>query len=133
MARLLRKKTSNNKKKLKQSDDTPDTTQNAGKVLKKIIPVAGIVAETKKINIFPQKKTLAGAKTLTGKEANNRIEKILQFLREVKIELKKITWPTRKQTISSTVVVIILVVIVSFFLSVVDMGLSSLIHIVLQK
>ncbi|MBU1053409.1 MAG: preprotein translocase subunit SecE [Proteobacteria bacterium] len=61
------------------------------------------------------------------------MEKILQFLREVKIELKKITWPTRKQTISSTVVVIILVVIVSFFLSVVDMGLSSLIHIVLQK
>jgi preprotein translocase subunit SecE len=56
----------------------------------------------------------------------------LQFLREVKIELRKVTWPSRKQTIGSTAVVIILVVIVSMFLGVVDVGLSSLIRVVLQ-
>lgn len=58
--------------------------------------------------------------------------KSVQFLREVKVELKKVTWPTRKQTVGSTVVVLILVLIISFFLGAVDIGLSSLIRVVLQ-
>ncbi|MBU3947071.1 MAG: preprotein translocase subunit SecE [Proteobacteria bacterium] len=132
MARLLRKKTASNRKKSKQNIDTPETSQDTGNILKKSVSIAGALAETKKFHILPQKKPLTGAKTLTDKETNNYIDKISQFLREVKIELKKITWPTRKQTIGSTVVVIILVLIVSFFLSVVDMGLSSLVHIILQ-
>jgi preprotein translocase subunit SecE len=58
--------------------------------------------------------------------------KATQFLREVKIELKKVTWPSKKETMASTAVVIILVVIVSAFLGLVDMGLSSLIRLVLH-
>jgi preprotein translocase subunit SecE len=49
----------------------------------------------------------------------------------VKVELKKVTWPTRKQAIGSTVVVIVVVMIVSLFLGVVDMGLSSIVRAVL--
>ncbi len=60
------------------------------------------------------------------------LQKSLQFLREVKVELNKVTWPTRKQTIGSTLVVIILVIIISFFLGIVDIGLSSLIGVVLK-
>ncbi|MBW1699863.1 MAG: preprotein translocase subunit SecE [Deltaproteobacteria bacterium] len=56
----------------------------------------------------------------------------IQFLREVKVELKKVTWPSRKQTMGSTLVVIILVMIISFFLGVVDIGLSGIIRVVLQ-
>ncbi|MBN1930249.1 MAG: preprotein translocase subunit SecE [Desulfobacterales bacterium] len=56
----------------------------------------------------------------------------MQFLREVQVELKKVTWPSRKQTIGSTVVVIILVMIISLFLGAVDISLSSLIRLVLQ-
>lgn len=58
--------------------------------------------------------------------------KTTQFLREVKIELKKVTWPSRKETLASTAVVIILVIIISSFLGLVDMGLSSLIRFVLR-
>jgi len=58
--------------------------------------------------------------------------KTTQFLREVKIELKKVTWPSKKETVASTAVVIILVIIVSAFLGIVDFGLSSLIRFVLQ-
>jgi preprotein translocase subunit SecE len=58
--------------------------------------------------------------------------KTTQFLREVKIELKKVTWPSRKETLASTAVVIILVFIISSFLGLVDMGLSSLIRLVLR-
>ncbi len=60
------------------------------------------------------------------------LTKTTEFLREVKIELKKVTWPSRKETMASTAVVIILVVIISSFLGLVDLGLSSLIRFVLR-
>ena len=58
-------------------------------------------------------------------------EKIIRFLKEAKIELKKVTWPTPKQTIASTSVVIIVVIIVSIFLGIVDFGLAKVIRLVL--
>ena len=59
-------------------------------------------------------------------------EKSVQFLREVRVELKKVTWPSRQQTMGSTVVVLILVMIISFFLGMADIALSGLIRVVLQ-
>ena len=59
------------------------------------------------------------------------IEKSIQFLREVRIELKKVTWPTRKQTIGSTVVVMVLVMLIALYLALVDLGLTSLVRAVL--
>jgi preprotein translocase subunit SecE len=58
-------------------------------------------------------------------------EKILRFLKEAKGELKKVTWPTPKQTLASTSVVIIVVIIVSIFLGIVDFGLAKVIRLVL--
>ncbi len=52
-------------------------------------------------------------------------EKIVQFLREVKVEIKKVTWPTRKETLASTAVVLITTFIIAFFLGFVDYLLSS--------
>ena len=58
-------------------------------------------------------------------------EKVKQFLVEARNELKKVTWPTRKQALASTSVVIIVVVIVSLFLGMVDFGLAKIIKLVL--
>ncbi len=58
-------------------------------------------------------------------------EKIIQFFHEVKAELKKINWPTRKETIASTSVVLVIVFIIAVFLFIVDQGLSFLIRIIL--
>jgi len=55
-----------------------------------------------------------------------------QFFREVRVELKKVTWPTRKETIASTSVVLITVFLVAFYLGGVDLGLSRLIKIFLE-
>ncbi|MBW2109554.1 MAG: preprotein translocase subunit SecE [Deltaproteobacteria bacterium] len=69
----------------------------------------------------------------TGRRSEIQIwAKTAQFLREVKIELKKVTWPSKKEAMASTVVVIILVMIVSAFLGLVDVGLSSLIRVILH-
>ncbi|MCX8044198.1 MAG: preprotein translocase subunit SecE [Desulfobacterota bacterium] len=60
------------------------------------------------------------------------IGKTRQFFREVKIELKKVTWPVKKETVASTSVVLIIVIIVSFFLGIVDLALSRVINLILS-
>ncbi len=58
--------------------------------------------------------------------------KVAEFLQQVKAELQKVTWPTRKETYGSTVVVIVLVLMVAVFLWLVDTGLSALIKTLLN-
>jgi preprotein translocase subunit SecE len=55
-----------------------------------------------------------------------------QFLREVRAELKKVTWPSRKETLASTGIVLIVVFLVAMYLGLVDMALSKLIGSVLH-
>ncbi len=57
--------------------------------------------------------------------------KLNKFLSEVKQELKKVTWPTKDETIGTTTVVIVLVIIISGFLGIVDVGLSKIIKIII--
>lgn len=52
---------------------------------------------------------------------------VAQFLREAKMELKKVKWPTRKELLASTAMVLFLVIVVSFFLGLVDFGLIKII------
>ncbi len=62
-----------------------------------------------------------------------KVETAKQFLREVKTELKKVTWPSRKDTLSGTLVVLVAVFIIAIFLGIVDAGLSSLVKELLKK
>lgn len=48
------------------------------------------------------------------------------FLVETEGELKKVSWPARKEYLGSSAVVVVVVVIVSLFLHFIDMGLSKL-------
>jgi preprotein translocase subunit SecE len=43
-----------------------------------------------------------------------------EFLQEVRQETKKITWPSRRETMITTVMVLIMVVLASVFFMVVD-------------
>jgi preprotein translocase subunit SecE len=65
-------------------------------------------------------------------DIKNAVEKTKQFFREIKVELKKISWPQRKETIASTSVVLIIVMIVAFYLGIVDMILSRVVKIILS-
>jgi preprotein translocase subunit SecE len=59
------------------------------------------------------------------------LDVVQQFLKESRAELKKVTWPTPKQAMTSTSVVIVLVVIMSLVLGLVDFGLAKIIRLVL--
>jgi preprotein translocase subunit SecE len=56
----------------------------------------------------------------------------VQFLRECKIELKKVKWPTRKEMLASTSMVIFLVLAIAFFLGLIDFGLIKIIKKILN-
>jgi preprotein translocase subunit SecE len=62
-----------------------------------------------------------------------KFEAAIQFLREVRTELKKVTWPPRKDTLSGTLVVLVAVFIIAIFLGIVDSGLSNLIKQLLKR
>ena len=133
MGRLQRKKTSSTKKKNKQSAAGNAAPQaKAASSIKKVSLFAVSSGESQKSPGLFQKKVSIKHRFASGDPQKRYIEKSLQFLREVKVELKKVTWPSRKQTIGATAVVIVVVMIISFFLGVVDIGLSSLIRVVLQ-
>lgn len=129
MGKLLRKKPADKKKKKKADDDSAAVSTENETDEKKIISLTDFSRDKKK-QAVPKIKTAAVDKPV--KPINEKIEKWLQFLREVKIELKKVTWPSRTQTLGSTAVVILLVMIISLFLGLVDAGLNSVIRLVLH-
>ncbi len=63
----------------------------------------------------------------------DQFERAKQFLREVKTELKKVTWPSRRDTLAGTAVVLVAVFIIALFLGIVDSGLSSLVRALLKR
>ena len=54
--------------------------------------------------------------------------KAKDFLGEVKVEVKKVTWPSRKDAMGGTMVVVVVVVIMSIFLGVIDTLLSKIVE-----
>lgn len=55
----------------------------------------------------------------------------LQFIEQVKSEVKKVTWPSRKETTVSTIAVFIMVTLASLFLFFTDQILAFLVDLIL--
>jgi len=60
------------------------------------------------------------------------LNKVKEFFREVKVEIKKVVFPTKEELVGSTWVVIITVLVISLFLGVIDLGLSKIVGIALR-
>lgn len=58
--------------------------------------------------------------------------KILNFLEEVRTELKKVTWPEKRVLKISTVVIVFLMVIMAIYLGIVDVIFSKLISLIIR-
>jgi preprotein translocase subunit SecE len=130
MGRLQRKKTSGKPKKKKQTPSAQEAVKKDNAIAaRKPLAIVASSKDAVRRGVESQKKSAASSKPTSELKFWT---KGTQFLREVKVELKKVTWPSRKQTMGSTLVVIILVMIISLFLGVVDVGLSGIIRLVLQ-
>ncbi|MBW1902020.1 MAG: preprotein translocase subunit SecE [Deltaproteobacteria bacterium] len=60
------------------------------------------------------------------------IGKARQFLREAKMELKKVKWPTKKELLASTAVVIFLTLLMALYFAIVDFGLIKVIKAIIR-
>jgi preprotein translocase subunit SecE len=137
MARIQKKKTAHNKKKQQDGSVAEavaakpgiDKAGSAGRGSGVSISNAG--ADKKKKKILALKKPSGSDQSAVIKFADKHFGKWTQFFREVKVELLKVTWPSKKQTIGSTAVVIVFVFIIAFFLGLIDISLSSLVRLIL--
>jgi len=57
---------------------------------------------------------------------------MVRFVREVRVEMKKVTWPQRKEVIGSTAVVIIASFLIAFFLGSVDLMLQKMLGLIVR-
>jgi len=59
------------------------------------------------------------------------MQKIITYIESVKIELGKVTWPTRRETIATSGVVITIVLLISIYLGACDIILSKMLRLIL--
>jgi preprotein translocase subunit SecE len=65
--------------------------------------------------------------------AETMIGKAKDFLGDVKVEVKKVTWPSRKDAMGGTMVVVVVVAIMSIFLGLVDTLLSKIVEALISS
>ena len=57
---------------------------------------------------------------------------VSSFVREAQIEVRKVVWPTRQETVQTTLIVIVVVIVVAIFLWLLDMGLGGIVRMVMD-
>ena len=77
-------------------------------------------------------KTQAQAKARASSGKSGEKRSLGKFLREVRIELRKVTWPTRKDLLQSTIVVLVAVSIATVYVFVLDTAFSRFVDLVLR-
>lgn len=70
------------------------------------------------------------AKTAVKKVSTKKVDKkkrkgFGQFFRELSAELKKVSWPTRKELVNHTIVVLVFVLAFSALIGLIDLGLMT--------
>ena len=59
------------------------------------------------------------------------IGRVREFVQEVMVEFRKVTWPTRQETVNLTMVVVVVTVVLAFFLGAVDIVLARVVEWIL--
>ncbi|GGJ75129.1 preprotein translocase subunit SecE [Anoxybacillus voinovskiensis] len=60
------------------------------------------------------------------------MQRVVKFFQEVAREMKRVSWPKRKELVNYTLTVLATVAFMTVFFAVVDLGISSLIRFVLE-
>lgn len=60
-------------------------------------------------------------------------KKVANYLREVKSDLKKITWPTPKQTLNNTIIVLVSLIGAGALISLIDFIFAQIVALIIRK
>lgn len=114
-------------KKDQSSDKKLQGTEAVKKAAAK--PAALKPAKPKKTDIAKKPDTPKKAVKKPGETSIVWVDTARSYLREVVFELKKVVWPSRKETLGSTAVVLAIVGLTAVFLGIVDLILSRLVKL----
>ncbi|MDD2702716.1 MAG: preprotein translocase subunit SecE, partial [Candidatus Omnitrophica bacterium] len=65
-------------------------------------------------------------------KAMSFLKKFVNFLRESKTELSKVSWSTRREVIGASAVVIVITIVMAFFIGAVDLVLTRFLAVVMK-
>ncbi len=77
-------------------------------------------------------KTPAKAGTRSTKRAAGERRGLSKFMHDVRIEMGKVTWPSRQDLVQSTIVVLVAVAIAAAYVGVLDLAFSEFVDFVLR-
>ncbi len=60
------------------------------------------------------------------------MRKLLQFLKEARVELKKVSWPSRNEIIGSTTLVIVVSILAGLFLGLLDVVFFRSVYVLIH-
>ncbi len=60
---------------------------------------------------------------------NNRL---VRYLRRVRTEVRKVTWPSRDEVVRMSTIVVIVLLVMSVFMAVIDYGFSWLMRLIIS-
>jgi len=58
---------------------------------------------------------------------------LASFVKDAQIEVRKVVWPTRQETVQTTLVVMVVVIIIAIFLWLLDMALGGIVSWVMGQ
>ena len=61
-----------------------------------------------------------------------KIKEFIEFFEESKVEIKKVVWPSRKETVTTCVAVLVVSLVIALYLGVVDLALSKIVEAILS-
>ena len=59
--------------------------------------------------------------------------RVRRFFHDIRIELKKVTWPTKRELLVYTGVVIVVILIVGIFFWILDTGFTALLKLIIRR
>ena len=61
------------------------------------------------------------------------MQRFIEFLKEARAELGKVTWPTRKELYESTILVIVSVILITIFIGAIDFVFNKMLQFFAQN
>jgi preprotein translocase subunit SecE len=80
-----------------------------------------------------QGNAITGAAAGVGEKVTGTISNTREFLHDVRVEMKQVTWPSREDVVATTWVVVATVAFFGFFLWLVDLGVQRGVQYIFKK
>ena len=65
-------------------------------------------------------------------DIKENVDKLKAYFKEVFLETKRVTFPSRKEALKGTYVILITVVVAAIFLGIVDVGLAKIVQVLFR-